>query len=200
MRSKILLIIAILGILLFSAIFFLYPYPYLQAANNKTEKKVETIQIISISKQVHSGLPIHLTIPKINVSAPIEHVGLTPEGDMDTPKNSMNAAWYDQGTRPGENGSAVIDGHFGIKNGSQAVFDNLYKLRKGDLLYVEDEKKVVTTFVVRESRSFDPKADASEVFFSNDGKSHLNLITCEGVWDKISKSYSKRLIVFTDKK
>ncbi|MFZ2299818.1 MAG: class F sortase [Candidatus Moraniibacteriota bacterium] len=53
--------------------------------------------------------------------------------------------------------------------------------------------------MVRESRSFDPDADALDVFSSDDGKAHLNLITCEGVWDKASKRYSKRLVVFTDK-
>jgi hypothetical protein len=58
---------------------------------------------------------------------------------------------------------------------------------------------MTTTFVVRESRSFNPNADASDVFNSNDEKSHLNLITCEGSWNKDSKSYSQRLVIFTDK-
>ena len=79
------------------------------------------------------------------------------------------------------------------------MFDNLYKLTPGDKIYVEDEKGATTTFVVRESQKYNPNADALKVFISNDGKSHLNLITCEGVWDKVFKSYSKRLVVFADK-
>jgi hypothetical protein len=46
---------------------------------------------------------------------------------------------------------------------------------------------------------FDPSADATAVFISNDGSSHLNLITCDGVWDKQAKQYSKRLVVFADR-
>jgi hypothetical protein len=53
--------------------------------------------------------------------------------------------------------------------------------------------------VVREIQRYDPNADASSVFSSNDGKSHLNLITCEGIWDEVSQSYPQRLVIFTDK-
>lgn len=150
-------------------------------------------------EQTSFGFPVRLKIPKINVDSAVEYVGLTPDGAMDVPKERANVAWFDPGTRPGEIGSAVIAGHYGWKEGKASVFDNLYKLRKGDKIYVEDDKGAVVSFVVRESRRYDPDADASDVFSSNDGKSHLNLVTCEGVWDEVSKSYSKRLVVFTDK-
>lgn len=147
-----------------------------------------------------SGLSLHLKIPNINVDADVESVGLTSQGTMGVPKGQTNAGWYNLGPRPGEIGTSVIDGHYGWwRNGKTGVFNNLYKLHKGDKLYIEDGKGEITTFVVRESRSYDPKADASDVFASSDGKAHLNLITCEGVWNKISKSYNKRLVVFTDK-
>lgn len=143
------------------------------------------------------GRPTRLKIPSINVNATIEYVGLTPDGAMDVPKSPHNVGWFKLGPRPGENGSAVIAGHYGFKKGS--VFDNLHKLDKGDKLYVQDEKGRMTTFVVREILKYDSKADALNVFDSNDGKAHLNLITCEGIWDKVSKNYSKRLVIFTDK-
>ena len=77
--------------------------------------------------------------------------------------------------------------------------NKLIRKIKGDILYIEDNKGEIISFVVRDFQSFDPKADASDVFGSPDGKSHLNLITCGGAWDKTQKSYSKRLVVFTDK-
>ncbi len=150
-------------------------------------------------EKVNSGLPVHLEIPKINVDAALESVGLTPQGAVGVPEGPVNAAWFDLGPRPGENGSAVIVGHFGWKNGIPAVFDNLYKLQKGDKIYVEDETGTITTFVVREVRTYDQNEDASSVFNSSDGKAHLNLITCQGVWNKAQKSYSDRLVVFADK-
>ncbi len=117
---------------------------------------------------------------------------------MDAPEGPMGVAWYAPGTRPGDVGSAVIDGHSGWKDGTPAVFDTLDKVRPGDAILVTSEKSV-TTFVVREVRTFDPTADASSVFTSDDGKAHLNLITCAGGWDPITQSAPERLVVFADK-
>jgi LPXTG-site transpeptidase (sortase) family protein len=145
------------------------------------------------------GLPVRLKIPAINVDAAVEYVGLTSLGDLDVPKDPANTGWYSLGPRPGEIGSSVIDGHFGYRDNIPAVFDNLYKLLPGDKLYVEDKKGTAAIFVVRESRSYDPQADASDVFKSKDGLAHLNLITCEGTWNNAQKSFSNRLVVFADK-
>lgn len=152
-----------------------------------------------VRKTVNAGLPVRLKIPKIKVDAALDHLGLTPEGDLDAPKNPAKAAWYDQGPRPGDSGNAIIDGHFGYKNNQPAVFDTLHTLKKGDRLYVEDAEGATTTFVVRELRTYNPNEDTADVFRSNDGKAHLNLVTCKGSWDKIQETYSARLVVFTDR-
>lgn len=149
--------------------------------------------------QASVGRPSRLKIPIIGVNAPVEPVDLTSEGAMGAPKNRNNVAWLQSGARPGEIGTAVLAGHYGWKNLEASAFDNLYKLRKGDKLYIEDEKRTVTTFIVNDIRDYDQNANAYDVFNSGDEKSHLNLITCEGIWDKVSESYSKRLVVFADK-
>jgi sortase A len=118
---------------------------------------------------------------------------------MDTPKGPDDVAWYKLGHRPGDTGSAVIAGHSNWNKGAPAVFDNINKLRPGDRLFVEDDKGVISTFVVRQSRDYNQNDDASAVFGSSDGKAHLNLITCEGAWNKVTNSYSKLLVVFADK-
>ena len=144
------------------------------------------------------GLPVRLIIPKISVNASIESLGLTVDGDLDAPKNIINAGWYNSGPRAGSPGTAVMDGHFGAANGKAAVFDGLHTLQKGDLLYVEDSNKGTHTFIVRETRLFQPDEDASVVFRSDNNKARLNLITCQGKWDNSKESYSARLVVFTD--
>lgn len=150
--------------------------------------------------QVGSGLPIRFKIPKINVDAAVEYVGVARGGAMDVPKKIEDVAWYASGTRPGDIGSAVLAGHYGRwKNGQGSVFDDLHTLQKGDFVSVEDDRGKTTTFIVRESRTYDEHADAITVFTSDDGQAHLNLVTCEGVWDPKTKSYPKRLVVFTDK-
>ncbi|MDB5178582.1 MAG: peptidase family protein [Patescibacteria group bacterium] len=145
------------------------------------------------------GLPARLSIPAIQVGAAIEPLGLTPDGVMAAPTTPDGLAWYKLGPRPGEAGNAVIAGHFGQwPSGQGSVFDNLFELRRGDLLYAEDDAGVITRFMVRESRSYDPEADASDVFDSHDGGQHLNLITCMGTWNKALGSYPRRLVVFAD--
>lgn len=140
--------------------------------------------------------PVRLMIPSINVNANIQYVGITPKGEMEVPNNSVDVGWFKIGSRPGEKGSAVIAGHIDGENGDSGVFANLYKLKDGDKLYIEDDSGITTSFVVRERRIYNP-GYAEEVFSSNDG-AHLNLVTCDGVWDGIKKSYSKRLVVFAD--
>lgn len=148
---------------------------------------------------VGMGLPVRLTISAISVDAHIEHLGLTSSGAMAVPESPSDVAWYALGPRPGEIGSAVIAGHVGWKDGTQAVFDSISSLHVGDRLQVEDAAGTTTTFIVRKLRMYDQHQDASNVFGSYDGKAHLNLIGCEGVWNAVTKTYSKRLVVFTDK-
>lgn len=153
-----------------------------------------------IKKTIPTNLPVRIKIPRIRVSAKIESVGLTKDGAVGVPKGPSNAAWFNVSPRPGEKGSSVITGHYGYwKGGASTVFNFIDRLKKGDKIFVEDGKGVVTTFVVREMKSYDPTANAIDVFGDKDGKSHLNLITCEGVWNAVLKSFPKRLVVFADK-
>jgi LPXTG-site transpeptidase (sortase) family protein len=142
------------------------------------------------------GSPTRLIIPAININAGIQPLAVTPGGEMEVPSNTFDVGWFKLGTHPGEKGSAVIAGHFDGENGEAGVFANLYKLKKGDKLYIENDNGTVTSFVVRESRTYDP-GYAEEVFNSDDS-SHLNLITCDGQLDGAKKSYNKRLVVFAD--
>lgn len=143
--------------------------------------------------------PTRLVIPRIKVEAAIEPVGVTSAGEMDVPKAIENVAWFANGTVPGLPGSAVVAGHYGWKNGKMSAFDDLHTLRAGDLLYVIDAQGATTTFAVREIKLYPFDANATEIFLSTDKKSHLNLVTCEGEWNAKLKTYSGRLVVFTDR-
>ncbi len=175
----------------------------MQAQKNLTVPKQERVNYLlrpDVSPEIKPiELPVRLKIPKINIDADFVYVGLMPDGTMDSPKGPINVGWYKLGFRPGEIGSAVIAGHFGWKDNIKAVFDDLSKLRKDDKIYVEDFKGETYTFIVREIKKYGALADADEVFNSIDGIAHLNLITCGGVWNKSEKSYSNRLVVFTDR-
>lgn len=147
---------------------------------------------------IPQGLPIRLKIPVIGVDSAIEDALITPDGRMDVPAGSVNVAWFALGPHPGQVGSAVIGGHYGISNGVPFVFYNLDKLKIGDKIYIEDDKGDTLAFIVRSTSSFERSANATDVFESNDGLVHLNIITCEGVWNAINGTYPQRLVVFSD--
>ena len=143
-------------------------------------------------------LPARLKIPKLNINAAIQYIGLTSSGALGVPGGRAfrsDVGWYKSGPRPGENGTAVIDGHSGRNPGPATVFDNLQKLQKGDTLLVQDAKGKTLTFVVQEGRIYSPNANAPEVFSSSTG-THLNLITC--IWNPSAKAFTKRFVVFAD--
>ncbi len=148
---------------------------------------------------VKSGLPTRLTIPVIKVDAPIIQVGLTADGSVDVPKGPSEVAWYNLGPKPGEKGSSVIVGHYGKwQNGANSVFDNLNKLKKGDKIYVKNDKDEITTFVVQQMHSYNPNETVPDIFNKDDGN-YLNLITCSGEWLPGKQTYNKRLVIFTEK-
>ena len=161
--------------------------------NQENNREISQSQVLNAAVPI---LPVLLTIPIINVNANIQYVGVTQAGEMEVPTNAFDVGWFKLGPRPGVKGSAVISGHFDDKNGQKGVFSNLYKLKKGNSVYIENGKKKVITFVVRGKRIYDP-GYADDVFSASDN-AHLNLITCDGVWDGVKKSYSKRLVVFAD--
>jgi len=196
LNKQILLLIIIIGLFFVLLIIFTRPATLVNSVPMPITNKEP---LLSATETTSFSLPTNLIIPNINVNSPIEYVGLTPEGAMDVPKDQSNVAWLQTSTRPGETGTAVIDGHYGWKDKKPSAFDNLYKLRSGDKILVKDEKGVDIYFIVRELKRYSYGANAEAVFISNDDKSHLNLITCEGTWDQRIKGFSTRLVIFADK-
>lgn len=179
----------LLGLLFVAGLFWL---PFSPAPLQTTSQAVAFLDI-------PMGIPTRIKISSIQVDAPVESVGLTSKGAVGIPSDPANVAWYNLGPRPGERGSAVIVGHFGWKNNLPAVFDNLPRVQEGDLISTEDDAGKAVVFVVRSIRTYGSDETIQEVFASDDGKAHLNLITCTGVWDVLKQTYSQRLVVFAER-
>lgn len=196
--SKMALLVAILAGFALSPL-FLYFIPFTSIQSDSTPL---IGSVFALQKQKKNlDIPVRIKIPAIKVNAPLDSVGLTPDGAVGAPKDPTHAAWFNKSPLPGNIGSTVITGHIGRwVSGKKSVFDNLKKLKKGDAISVTNGGGVTQTFIVNKLQVYSANDDVPDAFFSSDGKEHLNLITCEGKWNRISKSYPKRLIVFTDKK
>lgn len=138
-----------------------------------------------------------LTIPAIKVDAVIEYVTLANDGNMDTPFRPENVAWYKPGARVGETGNSVISGHLDYVGVGPVVFWNLDKLKPGDLVYVTTSMNNKFTFRVTNSEIYPVNNAPLNRIFGDSNTPNLNLITCNGVFNRGSASYSDRLVVFT---
>ena len=146
-------------------------------------------------------------MPAIGINAAVEEVGIVTHsdnvgdkpGDLATPAQRPwdDVGWYDVGPRPGERGSAVIDGHLDDKYGQPAVFWDLRKLHAGDevLVVMSNGKKL--TFRVSRIASYSPQAAPLQDIFGNNGGIYLNLITCAGYWIQSQHQTTLRLVVYT---
>jgi LPXTG-site transpeptidase (sortase) family protein len=142
--------------------------------------------------------PARIEIPKLGIDAAIIPVGRAPDGSMETAHNEHDVAWYEHGAIPGTPGAAVLAGHLDTRISREAVFYDLHMIEPGDEVRIADKEGRTAVFRVREKRLYERDDPAAGVFAS-DGKSRLNLITCAGDWLPQEKSYSKRLVVFTEK-
>lgn len=160
--------------------------------------RIKKIKETPLLNEKFEGIyPAKLSIPKAGIEADIEETGTLANGQMGVPADLKNAAWYEPGTKPGNKGNAVIDGHVDSKTGP-AVFYSLKKLEKGDEVNVSDQNGFTLTYIVKELVSYPrDKAPLKEIFGETE-KRNLNLITCTGLFNREQHTHEERLVVYTE--
>ncbi|HVZ11923.1 MAG TPA: class F sortase [Patescibacteria group bacterium] len=185
MIKKVLIILFICLVGVAGALIYKKPYSHRISLSSPTPKL-----------NIATNRPEILDIPSIDVHANVESVGLDAQNRMDIPKNWDNVAWYNLGPHPGAAGNSVIDGHVDTTTGAPAVFARLSELKEGDTITVV-EGNITHMFRVTSLEAFDTNNFPLQRVFGSSDSSYLNLITCDGIWNKDVKSYSKRLVVFS---
>lgn len=145
--------------------------------------------------KVAADQPKMIHLPQINATGPIQRVGLNQQNAIAVPTNINFAGWYTGSSKPGHPGLSVIDGHVSGRYGP-GIFKNLSQLDRGDHFQVEYGDGFRRTFEVVESKSLREK-DASAYLLQkrSDIARQLNLITCEGRFNRQSGQYDERLVV-----
>lgn len=154
-------------------------------------------KIISTAIRQIPGAPIRMRIPSIGIDAPIESVGITPDGSMATPTTPFRVAWFENGTLPGQQGNAVIDGHLDSAVYGAAVFWRLRELHPGDKIMVEMPASRWLTFQVTTLASYPYNNAPIAHIFGTAPTADLNLITCSGYFNHASHNYDHRLVVYS---
>jgi LPXTG-site transpeptidase (sortase) family protein len=155
-------------------------------------KKVEKLK----KKSASNGItPARIFIPAIGVHANIEPVSVTSKGQMGVPNSTGKVGYLSTGILPGAVGNAIMDGHVDSYEGP-AVFFDLKKLKKGDSIFVKNDKGYSIPFIVESVESFRTSEAPIQRIFGHADEPRLNLITCTGKYSRKKREHEKRLIVF----
>lgn len=98
--------------------------------------------------------PVRIAIPSIDVDTEVVSLRLR-SGELEPPP-AGRAGWYEQGTSPGEPGSAVIVGAAAGSGGREAVFGRLARLVPGDRITVLRADQTRAWFVVERVAAYSP--------------------------------------------
>lgn len=176
-----------------------YVLPYIPAGSVTISPTIPEHLVISsklFAKQSpFVDKPIRLHIDSIKINAPIIEVGVTPNNSIDVPDKPMKVGWFNGSALPGEWGSAILTAHYDTPTGQPALFHQLGNLESGDYVTVQSESHILTRFRVREVMSVEVDTFPVEMLYHQENKEVLWLITCDGVWNPKSRSYTHRLIV-----
>ncbi len=171
------------------------------------QKPEEKPIVIPVPEDIYTGpvstsSPVRVLVPEVGIDGNIVPVGIGKTGNMAVPVKYEDIGWYKYGPVPGQAGNAVLAGHVDDGRGNPAIFYKLNDVRVGNFVYIENSNGEKIKFVVKEIRLVDyanPSKEDMEAIFGKSDSEGLNLITCEGTWIPEKKTYSNRLVIFTQR-
>lgn len=140
--------------------------------------------------------PVGLTIEALAIEAPIRPVGVEPNGEMEIP-GASEVGWYRFGSRPGDEGSAVLAAHVDF-NGRIGVFYELASGQVGDTIEVAFSDGTSRSFVVTARNQYEKASLPFDEIFRREGAPSLVLITCGGDFNPSLRSYEDNVVLFAE--
>lgn len=131
------------------------------------------------------SLPQRITIPSIDVRAPVGEVALGADGWIDAPPLSDNnlAAWYEGSVTPGEPGTSVVVGHVDNTAGP-AVFYGLGALGKGRRIEIRRADGSTAVFTVYAVEVVSKAGFPADRVYANAADPELRVLTCGGGYSR----------------
>ena len=138
-----------------------------------------------------------ISIPAIQVDAPVMPVGLDVAGWVDAPppEDPNLAGWFTGAVSPGEKGTAVMVGHVDNKQGP-AVFYGLGSLKQGHRVEVTRKDGKLAVFEIYGVEIFDKNNFPGDRVYGDTGVPELRVITCGGGFSE-QNGYDGNVVVFT---
>jgi LPXTG-site transpeptidase (sortase) family protein len=151
----------------------------------------------------YAGKVLRIKIPRFNVDAPIEELGINARGELDTPKKeNVDVGWYSIYDRPGWGGNSVFSAHI-YYHSIPAPFVNLAKAKAGDEVVILMENGAEYRYKVLTTARYNRDAfDTGAVIAPKErpaGKEWITLITCGGALDSTGQEYVDRDVVVAER-
>ena len=138
---------------------------------------------------------VRLIIPKAKVNHRFVVKGLTPRREMEDPGGKDDVAWYNFSTPPGFGSNAVLSGHVDWYTGEAGVFWFLRNVKEGDEAEVYYSDGMVLKYRVVSTQVYETQDAPVAEITGPTVNDMLTLITCEGVFSRVTKDYSQRRVV-----
>ncbi|MCL2444829.1 class F sortase [Candidatus Saccharibacteria bacterium] len=148
---------------------------------------------------VAADRPRFLSIERLGiVNARVLEVGILDNGEMATPVNIFDTAWYRMSALPGQSGAMLVNGHNGGPT-LDGVFKRLGELANGDEIVIERGDGEIFVFAVVENRvvNMDEARQLMGAMMESAeaGREGLNLITCIGEWIPSERTFDQRVFL-----
>ncbi|MFI8946143.1 class F sortase [Streptomyces sp. NPDC053750] len=142
------------------------------------------------------GVPDQVSIPAIQVDAPVIPVGLDADGWVAAPppEDPNLAGWFTGAVSPGEKGTAVVVGHVDNDEGP-AVFYGLGALKKGNTVEVHRQDGRTAVFEIYGVEVFAKDDFPGDRVYASKGSPELRVITCGGGFTQ-QNGYAGNVVAF----
>ncbi|MGH8960569.1 MAG: class F sortase [Jatrophihabitantaceae bacterium] len=146
------------------------------------------------------SIPTHLTVPAIGVNSNLKQIGLTKDGQIQTPPlvRDSHAYWLTVSPTPGQLGPATIIGHVDSAAYGPGVFFDLGKVRQRDTIEVTRADGTVAVFEVTHVNEYKKAGFPTDAVYGNTDNAALRLITCGGTFNSSERSYESNIVVYAD--
>lgn len=122
--------------------------------------------------------PVRVNARRMRLTAPVVHLGAGEDQVMELPP-LRKVGWDSTSVTPGENGVSVLAG-FIRSDGRPGVFEDLGRLRQGDVVVVHRKDSSAVRFRVERIVSYELGAFPADQVYASNGAPELRLISTGG--------------------
>lgn len=137
--------------------------------------------------------PAEVAIDRLDLAAPVDPVGVTPDGVLDVPADPDRLGWWIGSALPGDRrGTVLIAGHVDTARDGKGALYRLARLPVGARIEVRGGDRTVA-YRVTARRSY-PKSRLPKDLFRRDADGRLALVTCGGAFR--DGAYDHNVVVY----